>query len=35
MAEALCRNPEEIVAFKKLGEGDFNCTFLVTLDTGP
>ncbi|KAG6883379.1 hypothetical protein C0992_008860 [Termitomyces sp. T32_za158] len=35
IAEALCRNPEEIVGFRKLGEGGLNRTFLVTFDTGP
>ena len=35
VAEALCRSPEEIVGFRKLGEGGLNRTFLVTFDTGP
>ncbi|KAG5338932.1 hypothetical protein C0989_005566 [Termitomyces sp. Mn162] len=35
IAQALFRNPEEIVGFRKLGEGGLNRTFLVTFDTGP
>lgn len=35
IADALFRKPEEIVGFRKLGEGGLNRTFLVTFDTGP
>ncbi|KAI6142613.1 kinase-like domain-containing protein [Pisolithus tinctorius] len=34
IAEALHCKTEEIVGFRKLGEGGFNRTFLITLDTG-
>ncbi len=34
IADALFRSPEEIVGFRKLGEGGFNRSFLVTFDTG-
>ncbi|KAG6847635.1 hypothetical protein H0H93_006893 [Arthromyces matolae] len=35
IAKALGRHPEDIIDFKKLGEGGLNRTFLVTFQNGP
>ncbi|KAG6848010.1 hypothetical protein H0H93_004203 [Arthromyces matolae] len=35
IAKALGRHPEDIIDFKKLGEGGLNRTFLVTFHNGP